>query len=97
MLLPLISSLLERIDGQSILPKLTYRVHIILFEFDQEMSGKLYLALGMVISSIQSCLSGSRIVERQAQHRSDRLKKPRTKSVGTDRLGRGPDRLGLIG
>ena len=27
-------------------------------------------------------------VERQAQHRPDRLKKPRTRSVGTDRLGR---------
>ena len=27
-------------------------------------------------------------VERQAQHRPDRLKKPRTGSVGTDRLGR---------
>ena len=26
-------------------------------------------------------------VERQAQHRSDRLKKSRTGSVGTDRLG----------
>ena len=28
------------------------------------------------------------IVERQAQHRPDRLKKPRTGSVGTNRLGR---------
>ena len=28
------------------------------------------------------------LVERQAQHRPDRLKKPRTGSVGTDRLGR---------
>ena len=36
-------------------------------------------------------------VERQAQRRPDRLKKPRTGSVGTDRLGRGPDRLGPIG
>ena len=27
-------------------------------------------------------------VERQAQHRPDRLKKPRTGSVGADRLGR---------
>ena len=36
-------------------------------------------------------------VERQAQHRPDRLKKPRTGSVGTDRLGRGPSRLGPIG
>ena len=39
-------------------------------------------------------------VEIQAQHRPDRpdrLKKPRTGSVGTDRLGRGPSRLGPIG
>ena len=27
-------------------------------------------------------------VEIQAQHRPDRLKKPRTESVGTDRIGR---------
>ena len=37
------------------------------------------------------------IVEIQAQHRPDRLKKPRTESVGTDRLGRVPSRLGPIG
>ena len=36
-------------------------------------------------------------VEIQAQHWPDRLKKPRTGSVGTDRLGRGPSRLGPIG
>ena len=36
-------------------------------------------------------------VEIQAQHRPDRLKKPRTESVGTDRLGRVPSRLGPIG
>ena len=36
-------------------------------------------------------------VEIQAQHRPDRLKKPRIESVGTDRLGRGPSRLGPIG
>ena len=30
----------------------------------------------------------SDFVERQAQHRPDRLKKQRTGSVGTDRLGR---------
>ena len=35
-------------------------------------------------------------VEIQAQHRPDRLKKPRTESVGTDRLGRVPSRLGPI-
>ena len=32
-----------------------------MFEFDCEMSGKLHFALGMVISSIQSCLLGSQI------------------------------------
>ena len=31
------------------------------------------------------------IVEIQAQHRPSRLKKPRTESVGTDRLGRVPN------
>ena len=36
-------------------------------------------------------------VEIQAQHRPDRLKKPRTELVGTDRLGRVPSRLGPIG
>ena len=36
-------------------------------------------------------------VEIQAQHRPSRLKKPRTESVGTDRLGRVPSRLGPIG
>ena len=36
-------------------------------------------------------------VEIQSQHRPDRLKKPRTESVGTDRLGRVPSRLGPIG
>ena len=35
-------------------------------------------------------------VEIQAQHRPDRLKKPRTESVWTDRLGRVPSRLGPI-
>ena len=34
------------------------------------------------------------IVEIQAQHRPKRLKKPRTESVWTDRLGRVPSRLG---
>ena len=38
-----------------------------------------------------------KIVEIQAQHRPDRLKKPRTGSVGTDRLGREPSRLVPIG
>ena len=37
------------------------------------------------------------IVEIQAQHQPDRLKKPRTESVWTDRLGRVPSRLGPIG
>ena len=37
---------------------------------------------------------GTISVEIQAQHRPDRLKKPRTGSVGTDRLGREPDQLG---
>ena len=36
-------------------------------------------------------------VEIQAQHRLSRLKKPRTESIGTDRLGRVPSRLGPIG
>ena len=36
-------------------------------------------------------------VEIQAQRLPDRLKKPRTESVGTDRLGRVPSRLGPIG
>ena len=36
--------------------------------------------------SLKLSLRGS--VERQAQHRPDWLKKPRTGSVGTDRLGR---------
>ena len=36
-------------------------------------------------------------VEIQAQHRPSRLKKPRTESVWTDRLGRVPSRLGPIG
>ena len=36
-------------------------------------------------------------VEIQAQHRPSRLKKPRTESVGTDRLGRVPSQLGPIG
>ena len=36
--------------------------------------------------SLKLSLRGS--VERQAQHRPDRLKKPRTGSVRTDRLGR---------
>ena len=36
--------------------------------------------------SLKLSLRGS--VERQAQHRPDRLKKPRTKSVWTDWLGR---------
>ena len=35
--------------------------------------------------SLKLSLRGS--VERQAQHRPDRLNKPRTGSVGTDRLG----------
>ena len=34
------------------------------------------------------------LVEIQAQHRPKRLKKPRTESVWTDRLGRVPSRLG---
>ena len=47
---------------------------------------------------IGTCLSVSSVnvgiffakcpVEIQAQHRPDRLKKPRTESVGTDRIGR---------
>ena len=35
-------------------------------------------------------------VERQAQHRPDRLKKPRTRSVGTDRLGRVRRKAGSV-
>ena len=44
--------------------------------------------------SLKLSLRGS--VEIQAQHRPSRLKKPRTESVWTDRLGRVPstDRLG---
>ena len=44
--------------------------------------------------SLKLSLRGS--VEIQAQHRPDRLKKPRTESVWTDRLGRVPSRLGPI-
>ena len=47
--------------------------------------------------SEDSVLEMSVTVEIQAQHRPDRLKKPRTESVGTDRLGRVPSRLGPIG
>ena len=45
--------------------------------------------------SLKLSLRGS--VEIQAQHRPNRLKKPRTESVGTDQLGRVPSRLGPIG
>ena len=40
------------------------------------------------LGSPHSAFSSSLAVEIQAQHRPDRLKKPRTGSVGTDRLGR---------
>ena len=53
-------------------------------------------------TKVESCPSKSgksvmKSVEIQAQHRPNRLKKPRTESVGTDRLGRVPSRLGPIG
>ena len=44
-----------------------------------------------------ACILMEYTVEIQAQHRPDRLNKPRTESVGTDRLGRVPSRLGPIG
>ena len=49
---------------------------------------------GPIVSSLSSTghpligMSSKTGVEIQAQHRPDRLKKPRTKSVGTDRIGR---------
>ena len=48
-----------------------------------------------VDSACSCCVSFmSTTVEIQPQHRPSRLKKPRTESVGTDRLGRVPSRLG---
>ena len=59
-------------------------------EADREAGTEQQTCEGLLDSFEQS-------VEIQAQHRPDRLKNPRTESVGTDRLGRVPSRLGPIG
>ena len=57
---------------------------------DRPRIGRSHRLLDIVCRDIYNglCPSDVGLVEIQAQHRPDRLRKPRTESVGTDRIGR---------